>query len=915
MRLYKCLSTIVLICTFCAIKLYGQEPVKIERQIEGIVTDAETKKTIPFATIYLPEVERGVVSDVDGKFTIQINSKGSVQLRISSLGYAMRDLTINENEHNISVPLKLQSIGLAEFTVSAKYTNPLGSEARIDQEALEYINPISIQDVFVLLPGGTVGANNIHGRKLMSSRQAGTDESTSFGMGVSVDGIPLQNDGYRIQMGNYTGGSNSLQVNTGVDLRTISTDHIESITITKGISSAKEGNLSSGSIKVTSKKGKTPLRSRIKIDPLNKLAYVGKGVVLSEKLGTLHTGIDYIESSNDLRNIKSAYKRITAQINYDNQFFVLGKKVDFNLRGSYVISLNNRKNDEVIRLKDEMYKTNYSRYSVSTKILAHINSPIVDELELLFSSDYTKDVLKHRIKVENVSVQISQSSTVEGESEAKYLPQQYHTYYELENKPLTLFGTLTASKQTQLSENLQLSALLGTSISHTKNHGEGAIVNPEMPPFPSSSFIRPRANYDIPALVNNASFVETKLKYRNRESEVNASLGARATTMFNLPQNYHLNNHTLLEPRLQLAYTHRKVEGEDQILSNTLRVGFGVENKLPSIDFLYPDKIYKDFVAFNGYFTDASKRLVLVNTKILDPVNPEVRENKNKKIELGWDLKYKKFDMSISVFREAMKGGIEYFTEYLPVSYTAYKLKDDAPDRKPTMDDLNPYNKKDFTMNRRPTNSSKVIKKGLEYRFLFSKLDIIKSDIELNGAYYHTLYTSGVPVMHRPAITQNSQLFPYVGYYDGFDKQYSERFNTNIWINTHLPLWKLMFSNFVQFTWIESYRMGKDVDVYPTRLMDLDGNVYPVTPQDIENNWEYSPLIRDFSAAIYNKESRPISMLWNVKLTKEFNKHIKLSFFANNLLQIAPSYKTRFMRTQRNTQAPFFGTEIIINLF
>lgn len=218
-------------------------------------------------------------------------------------------------------------------------------------------------------------------------------------------------------------------------------------------------------------------------------------------------------------------------------------------------------------------------------------------------------------------------------------------------------------------------------------------------------------------------------------------------------------------------------------------------------------------------------------------------------------------------------------------------------------------------MNNTPRNSSKVIKKGIEYRIAMAKIEAIHSEIELNGAYYHTLYTSGVPVMHRPSITHNNKPYSYVGYYKGIDQQNYKTFNTNLWVNTHLPFWKLMISNFVQVTWLECFKLGDDIQVYPSEILDLEGNILPITPEQINSDPTYSPLVRDFSTAIYNQEDRPVSMLWNVKVTKEFNKHIKLSFFANNLVQITPSYKTRFLRTQRQTRSPFFGTELIINLF
>ena len=210
----------------------------------------------------------------------------------------------------------------------------------------------------------------MQGRRLISSRQVGSDEVTSFGMGISINGIPVQNDGQRIQLSGMTGNGSvdregNISVNTGVDLRTLSTDHIETITVGRGIASAKEGNLSSGSIRIVQKQGQSGLRARVKFDPLNKLAYLGKGFLLSEKLGTLYLGADIVRSSNSIDDVRGTYNRITTQANWNNQHRWWGKKTDMNISGSYITSFNNNKSDDVITMFNEKYNTRYQRLMLS----------------------------------------------------------------------------------------------------------------------------------------------------------------------------------------------------------------------------------------------------------------------------------------------------------------------------------------------------------------------------------------------------------------------------------------------------------------------------------------------------------------------------------------------------------------------
>ncbi len=913
MNLKFILVNILLLITFST---QAQTTQKIT--IKGKVMDTETKQGIPFASIYIADLYRGTGCDMDGNFQLSIPAKNSISLQINSLGYAPKKLELGKKIGFLYIELQPQSIELAEFTVTANYQDKIGGNVKIGQEALEYIQPTSVTDALLLLPGSITGSNNMQARNNVSFRQSGNDLSTAFGMGVTVDGIPMSNDGNRVQMSGFTGNSaidpnGNSAVNAGIDLRTLSTDHIESITVTKGIASAKEGNLSSGLIQLHSKKGETPLRLRTKLDPLNKLLYIGKGFKLSDRLGTLHIGADVVQSAADVREIKSAYNRITTQINYNNVFYWGESKINFDQKLSFVSSFNNMKSDEEIIENQEKYKTTYQRYTWSTRLEATLNKPIIDKIELFVSADFSKDNLFHDKKVFNQGISAIQSSLVEGESEGEYLPKNYRTSYSIDNKPRTTYARINANKSGNFTSYLNYTIEAGGTMHRIKNKGKGSIVDPNRPPFPSSSFIRPRPNYAIPALVNMAYYLDSKLRYEKEQHEFISALGLRGTQMFNLPQQYTLHNKLLLEPRIQFSYTlHHKAKGKD--MTNTFRAGFGIENKLPSADYLYPDKIYQDFIALNAYFEDPSKRLLITNTKIHTPENPQIRENKNKKIEIGWDMAWNGYNFSLSAFQEKMAGGIEYFTQYIPVAYTYYDKLKYPVDGKPSKEDFNSYLKKDFTTYNTPTNSSKVVKKGIEYRIRIPRIEAIKSEIEINGAYYKTLYTSGVPVMFRPSITENNKPYQFVGIYDGFDKTYSERFNTNLWINTHIPKLKLIFTNFFQFIWIRSSRLGKNVDIYPSHYMDTDGVITHITPEGIEADPRFHSMKRNFLSAKYNTNRLPVSMVLNLKLTKELNKHIRLSFFANNLLDINPIYQNNYLKTQRNWKAPFFGAEIIMNL-
>ena len=178
-------------------------------------------------------------------------------------------------------------------------------------------------------------------------------------------------------------------MNRGIDLKTLSTDHIRKIEIVKGISSAKLGNLSSGVIQTTSKIGITPAQLRMKVDPLTKLIYLGKGFRISPKMGYLHTGIDYTSVYDDRRDPMSKYSRLTGQVTYNNSVDVGDKTLFLFFKLSEVYTLNQAKEDELTQDYNESFRNKYSRTGASFKAQMYDLGKIVDNVEFIASADYT----------------------------------------------------------------------------------------------------------------------------------------------------------------------------------------------------------------------------------------------------------------------------------------------------------------------------------------------------------------------------------------------------------------------------------------------------------------------------------------------------------------------------------------------
>lgn len=914
---------IFLLLSLCVSALHAQTCT-----VKGRVTTSNDGGAASFAIVSIPRQELRTVCDIEGRFELRGVPAGNNTLTVECLGYATlrHAFTASQPATELRLELKNNSYALPEFEVMAKKSRM--GKVLVDEAALEHIQPTSLADVLLLLPGSVYKENNMTQFSQISSRQVGTDANTSLGVGIVTDGAPMTNDGMRSQLVGVTSNSSGSYdseirsrtgMNQGADLRMISTDHIQSVEFTRGISSARYGNLSSGMISIQSKHGVTPLRVRLKSDLKNTLAYVGKGFRLGERAGTLHAGVDFLHSIDDVREEMDKFSRLTAQVYYNNKVTLGGYKLDLDARLSQTMTVNKMKKDELTYEYDEEYEADYSRTALMLKGMLTLNRKWLEKLEMVCSADYTYDrITRHRFVISSSGTLSMPLAKEEGEHEGMYLPRMYYSDFYIDNKPLNIYAQLNATSHVQLLRHTTLNLQYGAEYTNVKNHGRGAVIEDERrPPFPyDNSYMRPRPNYAIPALGTGALYAQADLIYDDgRKNMVQLSLGGRLTEMMNLPSDYWLHRRVMADPRLNLAYT------RGSRWKHTFRIGYGEESKLPTLDYLYPEKIYKDFYMLNAYTNEPEYRHLITYTNIFDVTNRQLRANKNRKLEAGYDLDYKGFSLSLTVFRESASRGFEYFTQYYPLTYTLYStLRPDADitGRTPMKEDYIAEAYSIFTTAAQVQNSRRVVKRGLEYRLILPKIRPLLTTIEVNGAYYQTDYSSVLPEYYYPAVKIGDQIYPYVGIYWKEGKNRYRRFNSNIWLNTHIPKFRLILTNFFQIIWSNTSRYMDNHDMMPAQYMGFDGTVREVDDAvrtlilSDDPTWRY--MKQTLKPASYAVTRKPVSLLWNIKATKEFKHGTKLSFFVNGLLDISPTYINGSKVTQREWHDPYFGLELYFNL-
>ncbi len=891
------------------------EPVRVT--VSGCCRNAQDGEVLSFATVRVKELNLTLLTDLEGRFQFTAVEGEAYTVNVNYINCVERQVLLTAGTQKLhEIDLEPQSFALDEVVVMAEYDPQKGSSAVINQQALEHIQPTSVAEVMTLMPGGLYQQSNATGFSRISLRQSGSDDNTSLGMAVVMDGISIDNDGYRSQISGMQSSdeyASRLGWNKGVDLKTLSTDHVQRIEIVKGISSAKWGNLSSGVMSLSSKAGQTPLQIRLKADPLTKLVYAGKGFRLPRNAGYLHAGVDYTSVYDDRRDPLSKYSRLTGQLTWNNSITAWGKPLFLFFRASETYTLNQAKEDELVEEYNEMFKNKYSRTALAFKARFTELGKWMDNLEYIASVDYAYDRIDRNRYVQLDIPLPSPINSEEGEHEGIFLPSSYYSAFSIENRPLSLLNQLNAESLFETSW-LKNKFIYGVEWKYTKNGGDGVVVDMNRPPYPDDSeYVRPTPNYSIPALSVGAAYVEEQLMHSNDYFDIALNAGVRFTKMFNLNEKYTELRKLVAEPRINGAISFNiPINGKP--LKTMLRAGYGQENKLPTLDYIYPDPVYKDLIMLSAYVkqNDPNNNL-LTDTRKYDVTNYQLRPNRNNKWEGGVDISYEEYQLSLTVFSEKSNNGFGSLTNYHPVTYLRYmdpKGGQAIVGHRPTKEDYNEEVYNTFVDMPVVTNCVKTEKKGLEYRLAFPKIRPLATTVEVNGAYYQTEYGQTASVEYHPTFRDNNKPLPYVGVYENDDVTRRRIFNTNVWFNTNIPRYKMVFTTFFQIIWLNDVKRLNG-DEYPTYYYGSDG-VYQIVTDDIlqridagDLTWRHYHIYKE---DYYEKE--PVSLTVNFKLTKEFSRRAKVAFFVNNILDINPGYKNRYMQNTRNWKKAFFGAEL-----
>lgn len=893
------------------------------------VVDAKTQEAIVGAVVTQKSSKKVLaITDIDGKCELSSSYEGNLVV-ITYVGY--KSLTIPLKNHAI-IPLRQNATALGEVVVTARASDGPVTSSIIGRDAMTHLQPNSIADLMELLPGGYAKDPNMCEANTITLRETGTMGAygaitknnnysiSSLGTQFMVDGVPISTDANlqysplsdtQSSASSSTVENNRNITNRGVDMRSISTDDIESVEVVRGIPSVEYGNLTSGLINIKKIRRAIPLTARFKADGYSKLFSLGKGLQLDgEGNSILNVDLGYMDSKIDPTDNFENYKRVTGALRYTLRGDRKEKiKWQWNSAFDYSGSFDDSKSDPDINYgRVDEYKSSYSRLALTNGFNVKMPKSWFKELDVNTLVSLQLDRLRQTRLVAPQRYGIVPLSWSDGENEAQAVYAEYTAHYLCDGKPFNAYVKVKGVMGFKTPYTLH-TIKVGANWDLAKNFGRGQVYDMHHPLSVSGWSSRPRKYSDIPSLQNFSLFAEELMKANVGKCQLELMVGLRLNTLLGLERQFDMSGKYYADPRANLAWHLPKFKLGGKPMSISLNGGYGITTKMPTLNYLYPDKYYSNFICMAYYDTANPEQdsKFVVHTYVQEPTNYQIKPARNHKWEIRMDMDWNDNRLSLDYFRESMTSGFRYSTIYGVYDYKSYDVTQMAAGMDYT---TLPYeNKRVLDGYQQASNGSELVKQGIELAFTSQRIHCLRTRINVTGAWFHTRYTNSQP-MYSPVTTVidgTAVRDKYVGLYDWNEGRENDRLNTNVTFDTQIPEWKLIFTTSVQCMWmIRTKQMWKNGT--PMAYMSyVDGQLHDFKDADRSDPY-LMQLVRTYNEEQFKPFTVPMSMLVNLKVTKEIGKYMRLSFFANKILDYLPDYTANGKVIRRNA-SPYFGVE------
>lgn len=695
--------------------------------------------------------------------------------------------------------------------------------------------------------------------------------------------------------------------NSGADLRSIATDDIESVEIIRGVASAEYGDVSSGVMIVNKRIGVSDLNMKARIMPGIKQLHAGKGFDI-KSAGSLNISADYARGTSDPRFLTDKYNRGLLSLAHRKTLLDKTWTLTTNLDLSYTGEWKGADPDE----PEAMKKFFSSRDAFSLR-LSHNGMLKLDKaLARTLKYDVALSLSSDRIfndRLVPVGAGAILDATKDGMYEGTPYPSSYETLSGTKSNPVMYWAKFSDLFYLNVG-NMSNRFNVGTEWKIEGNRGIGQYD--KTPKFKAFAQDRIRRFCDIPYMNQISAYVEDNVVLtfsERRYPNITGQAGVRWTVV----QPWRNERMMALSPRLNIAVN------PERYLS--LRLGYGISEKVPSLQDLYPSPDYYDF--YNMSVSDGQKSYYLYSTRVFDNKPVSIKTMRGTKYELGFDVRLDN-GMSFSVvgYHEKVSRGFgPDNSEWKTLVFDVWNAADVTfTGQKPIYDQQNPSRRDTVLYNLiRPGNPKSRRNRGIEFDFNFGKINATNTSFYLSGAWSETRSSSS-NLGYKLPVGEDRNYGPVYVVYPESSYSFSEnrRFSATLRVVQHIPVIRFIVSASAQCI---LYEYDHEVSSGTRPLGYIYGSEYIKFTEDQLDDVEFNFHGYMLKDQIFDTRISNVPVTWpaiwclDMRVTKEIGDKAGFSFYANNVLFSQPwqSNSVSVSKVERNGGLFSYGLEIFLN--
>lgn len=899
-RVFSLLSILMLFC----VSAYGRDSGTYT--IKAVILD-KTGEPLSGATMQLVQSGLWGISGKDGEVEIRNVPRLPVAYKVSMLGYKDVEGEIClDGKDNVRILMEEESLSMREVVVVAQAGQ--GGESTtsiIGRQALDHLQATSLKDILQLLPGGVSMKNpSLTSPGQFKVRTLASDDNATFGAAIIINGMPVSTNA---NMNTGLGLSSISSGNSGADLRSIATDDIESVEIIRGVASAEYGDVSSGVMIVNKRIGVSDLNMKARIMPGIMQLHAGKGFDI-KSAGSLNISADYARGTSDPRFLTDKYNRGLLSLAHRKTLLDKTWTLTTNIDLSYTGEWKGADPDE----PEAMKKFFSSRDAFSLR-LSHNGMLKLDKaLARTLKYDVALSLSSDRIfndRLVSVGSGAILDATKDGMYEGTPYPSSYETLSGTKSNPVMYWAKFSDLFYLNVG-NMSNRFNVGTEWKIEGNRGIGQYDKTLK--FKAFAQDRIRRFCDIPYMNQISAYVEDNVVLtfsERRYPNITGQAGVRWTVV----QPWRNERMMALSPRLNIAV--------NPVRYLSLRLGYGISEKVPSLQDLYPSPDYYDF--YNMSVSDGQKSYYLYSTRVFDNKPVSIKTMRGTKYELGFDVRLDN-GMSFSVVGYHEKVSRCFGpdnSEWKTLVFDVWNAADVTfTGQKPIYDQQNPSRRDTVLYNLiRPGNPKSRRNRGIEFDFNFGKINATNTSFYLSGAWSETRSSSS-NLGYKLPVGEARNYGPVYVVYPESSYSFSEnrRFSATLRVVQHIPAIRFIVSASAQCI---LYEYDHEVSSGTRPLGYIYGSEYIKFTEDQLDDIEFNFHGYMLKDQIFDTRISNVPVTWpaiwclDMRVTKEIGDKAGFSFYANNVLFSQPwqSNSVSVSKVERNGGLFSYGLEIFLN--